>query len=96
VGDGVGPYGGLVADSKGNLYGTTVQGGPNQCQCGIAYELVRSGNSYTERVLWNFTGGADGGGPFGPMILDGAGNLYGTAISGGSSGAAGVVFEISP
>ena len=87
--DGGGPYGPLVRDSKGNLYGTTYQGGASNV--GVVFKIDKSGN---ETVLYTFTGGADGGYPYGALILDSEGNLYGTTNGGGASGA-GVVFKIN-
>ena len=91
--EGNAPSGGLVLDSAGNIYGTTIQGGTDGQ--GTVFELVPpvGAGSYKEKVLWNFDG-ADGSGPNGGLILDSAGNLYGTTDQGGSSGN-GVVFEVS-
>ncbi len=86
--DGGGPYGPLVRDSKGNFYGTTYQGGASNV--GVVFKIDKSGN---ETVLYTFTGGADGGYPYGALILDSEGTLYGTTNGGGASGA-GVVFKI--
>jgi uncharacterized repeat protein (TIGR03803 family) len=79
---------GLIRDSAGNLYGTTNGGGASGA--GVVFQIDPSGN---ETVLYNFTGGADGGFPFGGLIRDSAGNLYGTTNGGGASGA-GVVFKV--
>jgi uncharacterized repeat protein (TIGR03803 family) len=90
-GDGSTPYGGLVADTAGNLFGTTLFGGADNA--GTVYELSRArGGSWKERILYSFTGGSDGGGPGGTLTLDSAGNLYGTA--GGGQTGNGVIFEI--
>jgi len=92
------PYGGVIVDSKGNLYGTTVAGGDGGiCAgdgCGVVYELSNSGGTWTETVLYNFTGGDDGFGPGGALVMDASGNLYGTTPDGGSGGV-GVVYELS-
>jgi len=99
--DGEGPGGGLVRDSAGNLYGITVFGGAyNDCNgdsCGVVFKLDAAGN---EAVLHNFTGGADGAFPEAGLTMDGSGNLYGTAESGGDlncepSYGCGVVYKIS-
>jgi uncharacterized repeat protein (TIGR03803 family) len=91
-------YGTLVADNAGNLYGTTSQGGTqlgcSNNSCGVVFELSPNGSGWTEKVLHTFTGGSDGANPFGGLILDGAGNLYGTAATGGAHGG-GTVFEIT-
>jgi uncharacterized repeat protein (TIGR03803 family) len=86
--DGANPYGGVILDSKGNLYGTASGGGASQA--GVVFKIDRSGN---ETVLYSFTGDADGGYPYGSLILDQESNLYGTTNGGGASGA-GVVFKI--
>jgi uncharacterized repeat protein (TIGR03803 family) len=91
--DGRNPYGGLILDSTGNLYGTTVNGGSGY---GVVFKLDPAGQ---ETVLYTFTGGADGCNPYAGLIFDSAGNLYGTTQFGGSGqGTAGfgVVFEVSP
>lgn len=92
AGDGNAPYGGLVADKAGNLFGTTVFGGADNA--GTVFELSPArGGPWKERLLYSFTGGPDGANPGGTLTLDSAGNLYGTA-GGGQSGN-GVVFEIA-
>jgi uncharacterized repeat protein (TIGR03803 family) len=88
--DGNQPGAGLVFDSSGNLYGTTPYGG--RFGSGVVFKLSPAG---TETVLYSFTGGADGGNPFSPLILDSKGNLYGTASAGGAS-YSGVVFKVAP
>ena len=87
------PLGSLLIDSAGNLYGTASHGGTNAVD-GIVFELSPSGGSYTETVLWNFTG-ADGAHPASALIADTAGDLYGTTAFGGAY-AGGTVFELSP
>jgi uncharacterized repeat protein (TIGR03803 family) len=100
--DGKYPYGGVTMDAKGNLYGTTVSGGTGgTCSgdgCGIIYKLTRSGNSWTESLLYSFTGGADGAGPGGGVVFDKQGNLYGTTPDAGDVNgcSCGVVYELSP
>ena len=71
------PYAGLIFDKAGNLYGTTEFGGTNNQ--GTVFEITPNSNgSWTETVLYNFTGSTDGGQPYGSLIFDAAGNLYGT------------------
>ena len=91
--DGGTPRAGLIADSSGNLYGTTQFGGPGcgGVGCGVVFKLSPSG---TETVLYSFTG-SDGSGPFPGLIADSSGNLYGTTLSGGASGGHGVVFKLT-
>jgi uncharacterized repeat protein (TIGR03803 family) len=98
-GDGLYPTG-VVRDSAGNLYGTTFAGGNTSCSsigitgCGIAFQLrPSSGRSWTETILHRFSGAPDGGNPQ-PVILDQAGNLYGTSAFGGLA-ALGSVFKLS-
>jgi len=83
---------GIVADSRGDLFGnTTIGGTDNQ---GVVFELVpRASGSYTERILHNFTGGADGGQPAGSPVLDAHGDLFGITQFGGTGGQ-GVVYEM--
>jgi uncharacterized repeat protein (TIGR03803 family) len=88
--DGANPFAGVVRDAAGNLYGTTVNGG--QYGFGTVFELSPSGSTWTPSVLWSFTGGSDGAYPYGGVILDGSGNLFGTTTTGGAG--SGVVFEI--
>ena len=75
--DGSNPYAGVTRDSAGNLFGRTF-GCPGACY-GAVYRLDTANNL---TVLWDFTGGSDGGFPFGGVILDPAGNLYGTTVFG--------------
>jgi uncharacterized repeat protein (TIGR03803 family) len=94
--DGGIPQAGLVGDAKGNLYGTTYSGGASGE--GVVFELsppAKQGGTWTETVLWTFTGNNDGGEPTCALILDSAGNLYGTT-DGGGTGVVGTVFELSP
>src|SRR5947207_1786728 len=76
------PSGNLVSDAAGNLYGTTQSGGSSSCNsygCGVVFKLEPNPDgTWTEHVLHNFTGGSDGANPFAGVILDPAGNLYGT------------------
>ncbi len=100
---GVFPQAGLTADQAGNLYGTTAGGGTGAgCQgvggCGTVFKLGPHG---TETVLYSFAGGGDGSSPNGTLIVDQAGNFYGTTAAGGFSGCAlgaecGTVFKLAP
>ncbi len=92
--DGSGPgYGDLIFDQSGNIYGTTLGGGSSNH--GAVFKLTRSGSDWTESVLWSFTLGSDGGGPFGGVIFDTAGNLYGATSYGGPFDV-GTLYELSP
>ena len=89
VPDGEEPDAGLVRDAQGNLYGTTYNGGASNL--GTVFELDTTGK---ETVLHSFTGtGGDGSEPYGGLVLDAQGNLYGTTSFGGASGD-GTVFEL--
>jgi uncharacterized repeat protein (TIGR03803 family) len=79
VGDGAYPYAGLIRDSHGNLYGTTSGGGLSSCECGVVFKLD---NNRNETVLHNFVGVVDGKTPYGPVVLDSKGNLFGTTYGG--------------
>jgi uncharacterized repeat protein (TIGR03803 family) len=98
--DGAKPaLGPLALDHKGNLYGATMQGGSNICVdvgCGTIYELSPGpGGKWTETILYNFTADAAlGNGPGGGVILDKAGNIYGTTMNGGFNDN-GVVYELA-
>ena len=95
--DGVNPVAGLVRDAEGNLYGTTSGGGV--FGFGTVFKLDTAGDLI---VLYSFTGGTDGSVPLGGVVLDAAGNVYGTASQGGNrrgncrTSGCGVVFEIMP
>jgi uncharacterized repeat protein (TIGR03803 family) len=91
--DGAAPEAGLIADSSGNLFGTTDSGGANGY--GTVFELVKGSSGYTERVLYSFQGGTtDGESPVAGLIEDKAGNLFGTTEFGGPSALGGTVFEL--
>jgi uncharacterized repeat protein (TIGR03803 family) len=91
--DGDSPYGGLIFDAAGNLYGTTVDGGAYGS--GVVFKLTpNSDGRWTESVLYSFTGGADGSNPFGGVIFDTVGNLYGTTQTSGKGD--GTVFKLTP
>lgn len=91
--DGEGPYdGGLFMDSSGDLFGTTLAGGTHGF--GVVFELYRSSARWKEDVLYNFSGGNDGGSPVSGLIEDSSGDLYGTTLGGGANGL-GTVFELT-
>jgi uncharacterized repeat protein (TIGR03803 family) len=89
--DGATPYGGLVLDAAGALYGTTSAGGNAICGCGTVYKLDVTG---AETILYSFQGGTDGAEPFGALVRDKLGNLYGTTLFGGSNLSYGTVFKV--
>jgi uncharacterized repeat protein (TIGR03803 family) len=88
--DGNFPVSTLARDSAGNLYGTTAQGG--SVGAGVVFKVDPSGN---ETVLHSFTGGSDGTDPSGGVLLDAAGNLYGTTSQGGTYNC-GILFKLTP
>jgi hypothetical protein len=109
--DGITPYGGVIFDKLGNIYGTTNQGGNRgaECRtgCGTVFELSPSDGGWTENILYSFlgdTGGdTDGAYPYAGVIADEVGNLYGTTFYGGSQsgscqqiGGCGTVFLLRP
>jgi len=89
-GDGANPYAGVVFDADGNLYGTTLNGGASGL--GVVYKLDPTG---VETVLHAFAGGADGQSPWAGIVLDSAGNLYGTTNNGGVADV-GTVYKVDP
>jgi uncharacterized repeat protein (TIGR03803 family) len=95
--DGETPLGGVIRDAKGNLYGTTQTGGAKK-YFGTVFKLDTTGKL---TVLHSFTGRADGAEPYGALIQDASGNLYGTTSNGGNltacgGGGCGVVFKLTP
>jgi uncharacterized repeat protein (TIGR03803 family) len=91
--DGATPLSWPTLDAAGNLDGTTNQGGPSNA--GTVYKVTQSQGQWQESILYSFTGGADGGNPYSSVVLDSAGNIYGTAYHGGAYNNGGVAFEIS-
>jgi hypothetical protein len=112
--DGEFPSGGVIADASGNIYGTSSYGGTGDCVllgikggCGTVFELSppqTKGGQWTYTILYSFKGGKDGYLPFGDLVFDGKGNLYGATYFGGGKGTTcdpdyqycGTVFELSP
>jgi uncharacterized repeat protein (TIGR03803 family) len=95
--DGGNPYSGLTFDSYGNLYGTTNSGGSGGH--GTVFHLTPTlTGPWDETILYDFTDIANGWWPVGGVVLDSAGNIYGTTGTGGTGGLenGGVVFEITP
>ncbi|HEY4114690.1 MAG TPA: choice-of-anchor tandem repeat GloVer-containing protein [Rhizomicrobium sp.] len=87
--DGANPQAAPVSDAAGNLYGTTVEGG-SRLGGGVVYQIKPGGQ---EKILYAFSGGRDGGGPFAGLIMDVSGNLYGTTFTGGTY-SGGTVFRV--
>ncbi len=93
--DGAFPYAGLTAEAAGNLYGTSQTAGANGF--GNVFQLSPvAGGGWRFSVIYEFTGGADGGSPLGSLIFDAAGDAYGTAAGGGAQGLGDVFKLIRP
>ena len=98
--DGRTPFGQLILDAAGNVYGTTQGGGIYSCPditagCGTIYELVHQGSTWAEKILYNFGNGTDAAIPQGGVIFDKAGNLYGSTTFGGTY-TYGTAYELMP
>jgi uncharacterized repeat protein (TIGR03803 family) len=89
---------GVIFDSAGNIYGTTLYGGPSDV--GVVYKLTpSSGSAWLETVLYSFTGGKDGSYPNPQLVVDTSGNVFGTTLYGGVAPGLrgfGEAFELSP
>ncbi|HWY16461.1 MAG TPA: choice-of-anchor tandem repeat GloVer-containing protein [Rhizomicrobium sp.] len=90
--DGAFPLAGLVPDAAGSLYGTAGNGDIHGH--GNVFKLTRSGNSWAHSTLWAFGATGDGQSPSCDLVMDSAGNIYGTTSSGGSN-SQGTAFELS-
>jgi uncharacterized repeat protein (TIGR03803 family) len=96
-GDGATPWAGVVAGAGGILYGTTYNGGPGDN--GTVFSLTPPGSpggTWTEAVLYGFTGGTDGAFPIGGVAIGDEGALYGTTDIGGTSQGYGTVYGLKP
>lgn len=95
--DGEEPLAGLIVDSSGNFYGTTLLGGDTSaCSqgCGTVFKISSSG---VETILYGFHAGSDGASPEGPLTIDKSGNLYGTTyFGGGTHCGCGTIFKLAP
>jgi uncharacterized repeat protein (TIGR03803 family) len=87
------PYGGLIADANGNLYGTTYYGGANGL--GAVYELIEKGKRYTEKVLYSFKGGTDASLSTSTLVFGAGNTLYGTSSGGGGTCDCGTIFSVN-
>ena len=95
------PAAGLIADSQGNLYGTTTKGGGGDCTkqekgCGTVFKVATDG---TTTILHAFPGHGFGKFPSGPLVADKDGNLYGTTLQGGhgcNNDGCGIVYKLAP
>jgi uncharacterized repeat protein (TIGR03803 family) len=93
--DGDGPGGGVILDSAGNLYGTTIAGGSSDCGCGVVFKLSPQTDGAWKYTLLHTFAGSDGAQPDANLTLAPDGKLYGTAATGGANGG-GVVFQLTP
>jgi uncharacterized repeat protein (TIGR03803 family) len=95
--DGAYVTGGLVFDAAGDIYGTTALGEDEDGACcfGQVFTLLPRTKGWAKYALWRFRGDWDGDNPPAGLIIDSAGNLYGTTQNGGHHGQ-GVVFEYLP
>src|SRR5580700_11105019 len=98
--DGAGPYGGLIVDRLGNLYGTAAGGA---YEAGVVFKLTPKGKETVLYSLCSKSGCTDGADPYGGLVLDRKGSLYGTAFYGGFGNypyncysGCGVVFKLTP
>ena len=90
--DGAIPYAGLIVDSSGAFYGTTSSG--DAYNAGNVFKLSKSGDKWIQSVIWDFSAPGDGAYPLSDLVIDGAGNIYGTTSDGGAYGN-GAVFELT-
>src|SRR5580704_373138 len=90
----VGSLGPLLIDKKGNIFGVAELGGNPSCQCGTVFRLTSVGGAWKFKTLLAFTGIPNAGSPYGGVIADAKGKLYGTTYFGGANGA-GSVFELT-
>ena len=95
----------MTLDAAGNVYGMTAGGGIYKgCPeggCGVVFKLSHTGNGHWKETILHKFDYVHGGGPFGTLVFDKAGNLYGTAVGGGKasrycSAGCGLVYELSP
>lgn len=94
--DGGNPEAGVIFDPHGNIYGAA----PNGSGYGVVFEMTPSEGGWLYQVIYTFTGGPDGAYPIATLLLDSAGNLYGSTESGGLPGCGGfgcgTIFKLSP
>ena len=91
--DGGFPEGGVIVDGSGNLYGTSTEGGSGTA--GTVFELSPYNGYWNFNLLASITGNPNVGGPWDSLVMDAAGNLYGTTASGGLYGT-GAIFKLTP
>jgi uncharacterized repeat protein (TIGR03803 family) len=100
--DGAAPVSGLTIDAAGNLYGTTLNGGSQNCfeGCGVVFKLTHKNGAWTLAPLYEFAGGTDAYWPSARVVFGPEGTLYGTSEYGGTGcsgeGGCGTVFNLRP
>ena len=94
--DGANPSSGLSFDSAGNFYGTTQNGGAGEycgADCGVIYKFAPASGGWNETILYTFNGGPDGENPSGGVVINAAGDFFGTCIECLPHG---TVYELTP
>jgi uncharacterized repeat protein (TIGR03803 family) len=94
--DGQYPYAKVAFDKKGNLYGTTSQGGSVSVYFGTIFRLLPSSSGWTEQVVHSFKGYPDGDEPMAGLLLGPNGNFFGTTSGSAALNGTGTVFELHP
>jgi uncharacterized repeat protein (TIGR03803 family) len=86
----------LVFDARGNLYGTTAEGGAPGCRCGTIFRLTPDGTGgWTHEVVYSFPGAPDGANSYYSITPDRRGSFYGATVHGGADDD-GTVFRFTP
>jgi uncharacterized repeat protein (TIGR03803 family) len=95
--DGAYPYAGVTVGPDGVLYGTTTNGGRNNCpgRCGTVFALTPSRTGHSERILYRFRGGQDGYHPYAGVAINTNGTLFGSTYFGGTSDL-GIAYKLTP
>ena len=94
--DGASPISSLVADSAGNFYGTTSDGGASNCSCGVIFKMTHgSSGKWAESVVYRFPGTPNPGFSYNGMVNGAAGTFYGATVHGGGDND-GAVYEFIP
>jgi len=86
------PFAGLISDAAGDLFGTTIDGGANGY--GTVFEIAKTSTGYSAPITLVSFNNTNGANPYGALISDAAGDLFGTTANGGANGG-GTVFEIA-
>jgi uncharacterized repeat protein (TIGR03803 family) len=92
--DGAAPWGRLLSDASGNIYGETHNGGA-ESNAGVVYELTPQGGETVLHTFCEESGCPDGAGAYGGLIMDSSGNLFGATAGGGNEYDGGTLFELN-